>query len=109
MSYESLLIKSGTILRATTVTTSASGEETKTYTPVTTGVPCDVQVTSGGEVQYPFGTMVESNAKAFFLPGVDIREDDRLLVDGLTYEVLFVENVRGHHLEAYLHRGLRRA
>ncbi len=108
MSFESLLTKSVSVKRATSTTTSATGEETKVYTQVATGVACDIQILDGAVVRYSFGEVVESRAKGYFLAGADIREGDRIVDGAIEWDVIFVHGVRGHHLEVDLHRGLKK-
>jgi hypothetical protein len=105
MSYASLLLKLGTIQRGTPQV-SASGEVTKSYATVATGVSCDIQAVRGEYVRQPMGGEVEAVFDGFFLMGADIREDDHFIESSVTYRVAFVNVVHGHHKEAMLVRGI---
>lgn len=107
MSYESLLTQTGTIRHATGSTISPSGEVTRTYEPTGTAVRCDIQAARVGLMRRDVGEQVVGAYIGFFAIGTDVRETDKIVDDaGVEYLVLFVDAVRGHHLEAALQRGL---
>lgn len=106
MSYLGLLSQTCTIRRNTSDTVSASGEQTRGYTDLATGVPCEIQPVKGKTERYDFGDVIEASFRGFFLPGQDIRPGDKVVVGSTEYDVLFVDPVRGHHIEADLAVGL---
>jgi hypothetical protein len=72
---------------------------------VTTGVRCEVQASGGRLLQRPFGREVRSTHLAFLQPTVDIQEGDLFKptsgsYSGQIFEILFVNHLREHHIEA---------
>ena len=104
MSYAGLLNKTGTVTRATAATTGP--EPTVTWATVWTGA-CRVVQRSGRELEGLHETAVTTH-RVFFPLGADVTSDDRLTVDGVTYDLTLVTaDAAGaaHHCEA-LARGV---
>jgi hypothetical protein len=84
------------------------------FQTIATDVPCSIRRGQGTLEQLDAGTRRSGTFRAFFLPGVDVQEQDRVAADGRLYEVTFVHAVgvvagTAHHLEADLviERGAR--
>lgn len=103
MSFSNLLNQAGSITRQGGGS-SDSGVAIRTYALVASGVPCALQRPSGGIRQEDAGKVSTAVWRAFLEADADLREHDRFVCEGTTYEVSTVENLRGHHLEADLRR-----
>jgi len=104
MSFSSLLIHNCTTQRYTEGAADAYGNPTLTWNNHLTDEPCRLISISGREVKIG-AELVVADYK-LFTKDVDITEQDRVSVGGLTYEVLLVEkhsdSLGGHHKEALL-------
>ncbi len=104
MTYATLLINTATIQRYTAGAQDAYGNPAKTWANHLVAEPCRLASAGGREVQA--GTEVVIADYQLFLGDVDVTEQDRVIVDGVTYEILLVENrqdgVGSHHKETLL-------
>jgi len=103
MSYASLLINTVTVQRFTEGAQDAYGIPAKTWADHLTP-DCRVMAIHGREVLVG-AEVVVANYK-LFLEDVDITEQDRVVSDGETYEVLLVEDKQdslvAHHKECLM-------
>ena len=107
MSLESLLSQTVTVTRTTGTTVSASGEITRNYAATGTPVGADIQPARVALRRVDLGEEVYGEYTGFFPAGTAIGEMDKVTdAAGVEYLVLFPYNVRGHHLEVSLHRGI---
>lgn len=102
MSFYSLLTDVATIQRRVPLPgTDDYGNEKNDYTwgTIATDVPCKMTRSTHDLVQSPsYQTLVE-RWEVVFLPSVDIKETDRIVIDGLTLTAGHPEKVRKHHLD----------
>jgi hypothetical protein len=107
MSFDSLLPYTVTVTRTTGTSISASGEVTRTYAATGTSVRADIQPARVALRRIDLGEQVYGEYTGFFPVGTAIGELDKVTdAAGIEYLVLFVSNIRGHHLEVSLHRGI---
>lgn len=100
-----LLDQRGTVNRALAAAPTSSGATRQTFSlTVVTGVACSVQRASGRQVQTDAGLLVDATFKALVPFDTDVVTGDRLVVDGVTYDVLLVHRVTNllPHLELSL-------
>jgi hypothetical protein len=81
---------------------SPAGVSTATFALLTSGVRTSIQRARGRRVQLDPGAVVDAEFTAFFEAGTDVKEGDRVVEGARTYDVLLLDRVRGHHLEAVL-------
>lgn len=79
-----------------TETVDADGQVVTAWTDRHVAVPCNVTSLKGKEIRGPNQTYVVANS-SIALQGAypDIRESDRAIVDGVTYDILLVEQILG--------------
>lgn len=107
MSFESLLPLTVSVTRTTGTTVSASGEVTRNYGTPVPNVRADIQPARVILRRRDLGEEVAGEYTGFFSAGTAIGELDKVTdANGVEYLVLFVNNIRGHHLEVSLHRGI---
>lgn len=74
-------------------TVDADGQVVKTWTDRYTDVPCNVMPLDGREIKRPNQTYVVANTSIALQEHYpDIKESDRAIVGGTTYDILFVEH-----------------
>ena len=105
MSYATLLINAIVVRRYTDGGTDAYGNPTKVWAD---------HLSIDGRISYPKGRQVQRGTEVvpvdavLFLEEVDVTEDDRAVVDGTTYEIVFVATLQdsagSHHMELSLVR-----
>ena len=104
MSFETLLINTCTTKRFTEGAPDAYGNPVKTWADHLTNQDCRLASSSGREVKV--GAEVVIADYKLFIGDVDITEQDRVIVDGITYEVLLVQtyadSVDDHHKQCWL-------
>ena len=104
--FSGLLINSVKITRYVAGAIDAYGNPAKTWSDHLVGEPCRISYPKGRQVQR--GTEVIPVEILLFTDDVDITEYDRAIVNGVTYEILFVARLQGsmggHHLEVSLQR-----
>ncbi len=104
MSYTSLLIDTCTVRRFTTGAVDDYGHPTKTWADHLTNQACRLMTTTGIEVKV--GAEVVVANYELFLEDIDITEQDRVIVNSITYEVLLVsdrqDGIADHHKECLL-------
>jgi len=104
MSYTTLLIDTCTVRRFTTGAQDDYGAPAKTWADYLAGIACRLQSVNDIEIRVG-AEVVISNYKLFLLD-VDITEQDRVVVSGITYDVLQVTNPKdgtgAHHKECLL-------
>lgn len=103
--FEHLLDKIGDIYRPTyDAPIGPEANPTWSDTPDYSDVPCRIEAKDVKETDKETGAVISTH-DAFFLFGVDLLEQDRLVVDGVTYDVQGVDadaGGAGHHVEATL-------
>lgn len=101
MSFASLLIDVGTVQRNTPGVQDAYGQPTPSWAAHLTDEPCRLMAHSGKEIQ--IGAEVVVANYTLFIGDVDITEQDRVIIDSVTYEILLVEDkqdgIDSHHKE----------
>ena len=106
MTFATLLINSGQIERSTSSGDTSFGNPTKVWTNHLSAQDCRLSSASGREVQN--GTEVTQVDELLFMNDVDVTEADRITVDTVLYEIVFVadrQNGTGdHHKELGLVR-----
>jgi len=106
MSYLTLLINTCTVKRHAVTGTDAYGQPVYNWTDHLTDEPCRWSTPKNTEIKV--GAEVVIVDKQLFLGDVDITEQDRVVLDGNTYEVVSsVKRQDGtgeHHVEAFLRR-----
>ena len=106
MSFTSLLINSATIRRYTAGAVDGYGNVTKTWADHLVAQPCRLSYPRGRQIQR--GTEVVPVEALLFMNDVDVTENDRAVVDGTTWEILFVADLQDgtgdHHKELALTR-----
>lgn len=104
MSFESLLIDTCTVKRFSEAGEDDYGQPTGAWNDHLTDEPCRLGASSGREVK--FGAEVVIADYRLFIGDVDITEQDRVVVDGITYEVLLVlsrkDGIGDHHKECFM-------
>lgn len=102
MSWTKFLTQTCAIERQST-TVLATGEEITTFATVSSGHLCMLQSKSGKRVHTEGGAHTASTQTLYLFPGVDIREGDRVRVDGgAALDVVLVDVIRHvvpHHIE----------
>jgi len=104
MSFDTLLINTCTVKRWGTTGTDAYGNPTGTWDDHLTAQDCRLMASGGREVVV--GAEVVIADYKLFIADVDITEQDRVVIDAITYEVLLVadrqDSTESHHKECYL-------
>ena len=104
MSFEDMLINTCTIYRFTEGIADAYGNPIKTWGVHLADQPCRLTTPSGREVKV--GAEVVIADFKLFLNDVNVTEQDRILLNSVTYEVLLVakrqNGIGNHHKECYL-------
>ena len=104
MSYTSLLIHTCTTQRFTEGVADGYGSPTITWANNLEDIACRLTTAKGRELKIG-AELVIADYKLFVLD-VDITEQDRIIIDSLTYEVLLVEefsdSITGHHKQCWL-------
>jgi hypothetical protein len=105
MSFQSLLYQRASILRNTASGKDTHGAPNETWTAVYTSVPCRLANSRGKEVLVKDQNVIEDNV-LFMGASADVTERDKILLDGVTYEILFVDAPRNataiHHKQLSL-------
>jgi len=107
MSFAGLLKDTMTIRRWATTSTDDYGQPVKTWSNQYTNVPCRYEQTKTAiEIQTEKELVITRDR--IFTEQEGIRETDRVVVNGLTFEVLLVRDVSDgterHHSELFLRR-----
>lgn len=104
MSFDSLLIDICTVQRYTEGAVDDAGHPTLTWADHLTNEPCRLTTANGKELKVGAELVVADYR--LFLGDVDIIEQDRVVIDSLTYEVLLVEiyadHTADHHKQCWL-------
>lgn len=105
MTYSSLLINSFITQRYVAGAQDAYGNPAKAWANYLTG-DCRISYPKGRQVQR--GTEVVPVDAVLFMQDIDVTEHDRVVVDGITFEILFVATLQDstgeHHMELDLKR-----
>jgi len=109
MSYSTLLINTCTVKRHTVTGTDAYGQPVYNWADHLVDEPCRWSIPKNKENrEIKIGAEVVIVDLQLFLGDVDITEQDRVVLDGETYEVISsVKRQDGtgeHHVEAFLKR-----
>ena len=104
MSYTSLLVNSCTVRRYTEGAQDAYGTPTITWADHLTNEPCRLATPRGREIKV--GAELVLADYTIFLGDSDITEQDQIVIDSITYEVLLVAdrqgNAESHHKECFV-------
>ena len=104
MSYTTLLINSCTVRRYTTGAADSWGALEETWGNHLTDQDCRIAIPKGREIMV--GAEVVVADYVLFTQDIDVTEQDRIVLDGVTYEILLVkplqDSTTDHHLELYL-------
>lgn len=104
MSYESLLVNTCDVLRFAAGAQDAYGQPAKAWAILHNDEPCRWSTPKNREVKV--GAEVVIADLQLFLGDVDITAQDRVILNGLTYEVLSAadrqDGVGNHHKECFL-------
>lgn len=104
MSYTSLLIHTCTTQRFTEGAADGYGNPILTWADNLTDIACRLTTAKGRELKVG-AELVVADYKLFVLD-VDITEQDRIVIDSLTYEVLLIEEYSDdsaeHHKQCWL-------
>ena len=104
MSFASLLINTCIVQRNTPGVADSYGQPTASWADHLTDEACRLMATTGREVAV--GAEVVIADYKLFLGDVDITEQDRVIINSVTYEVLLVGNRQNgtgsHHKECFM-------
>jgi len=104
VSFTDLLVNSCTVQRFTEGDADAYGTKVKEWGDHLPGQACRLMAGKGREVTV--GAEVVIADYTLFIGDVDITEQDRVVVDDVTYEVLLVADkqnaIYSHHKECYM-------
>jgi len=104
VAFDDLLINTCTVRRFTEGVADAYGTLDKTWADHLVDQDCRLVASSGREIQV--GAQVVVADHALFINDADITERDRVVIDGVTYEVIMVmsrqDGVGAHHLHCFL-------
>ena len=108
MSFEAWLTDRATIKRRSGSAVDAHGQSSGNYAAVASDVPCKIihrdgrkVGAGGGEMRSVLANVSIRVSTVTFLPGVDVREQDQVVIDGVTYRVgeKGLIPVGNHHLD----------
>jgi hypothetical protein len=106
MAFTDLLINTCTVQRWASLVSDDYGQPVKTWNDYLVDQKCRLSYPKGRQVQRD--TEVIPVEAVLFLENIDVTEYDRVIVDGITYEILFVATLQGgsgnHHKELSLRR-----
>jgi len=106
LSFNDLLINTCTVERYPLGVFDALGNPTKVWADHLVDKPCRLSHPIGREIQRESEVVVVD--EVLFIDEMDILERDRVIVDSITYHIIFVasmqDGVGGHHLEIDLER-----
>ncbi len=104
MSYTSLLIDTCTIQRFTEGVADAYGNPTLVWADHLVDESCRLTTAKGRELK--IGAEIVVADYKLFVESIDITEQDRVVLDGNTYEILLVEDYAddssNHHKQIWL-------
>ena len=104
MSFNSLLINSCTVQRFTAGVIDAYGNPAETWAALHTDIACRHSTPKNREVQV--GAEVVLADLLLFVNDIDVTEQDRVVLNSLTYETLSVvprqNGTGGHHKELFI-------
>lgn len=104
MSYASLLINTCDVMRNTPGVADDYGQPTASWAVHLDDEPCRLQAGTGKEIT--IGAEVVIADYKLFLGDVDITEQDRVVIDGVTYGILLVtdkqDSASSHHKECFM-------
>ena len=106
MTYDGLLINTCTIQRRTSGGTDAYGQPVYVWNAIHTNIDCRHISGKGKEIKVGQETHVIYDQ--LFVKDIDVTVWDRVIIDGLTYNIVDVvfrqDSVNDHHKECYLER-----
>lgn len=70
-----------------------------TWGTIASDIPCKMTRSRHDLVQSPSYQTLKERWDVVFLPSADIRETDRILIDGIVLEAGYPEKVKNHHLD----------
>ena len=104
MSYTSLLIQTCTVQRFTEGAFDVYGNPTLTWADYLTDQACRLVAAPGTELKV--GAEIVVADYKLFIQSIDIIEQDRVVIGGLTYEVLLVQDYAdstiSHHKQVWM-------
>jgi hypothetical protein len=105
VSYTDLLISTCDIKRFTDGPPDPYGQPVKSWSTILSGTPCRLVATGGKEITQGIKIVI-ADYRLFLGNGIDITEQDRVTVDGKSYEVLLIDGMQDangdHHTECDL-------
>ena len=109
MTFATLLISSCTIRRYTDGAADAYGNTAKVWADHLTAEPCRLSYPKGRfQRQIQRGTEIVPVDTVLYIDDVDVTEHDQIIIDGNTWEILFVATLQDgtadHHLELSMKR-----
>lgn len=102
MSLRKLLTDRATIQRRVPVPDEDDyGNPVNDYTwgVISTDIPCKMTRNRHDLIQSPSYQTLKERWDVVFLPSADVKETDRIIIDGIVLEAGYPEKVRGHHLD----------
>ncbi|WP_214788636.1 DUF3599 family protein [Exiguobacterium sp. s21] len=70
-----------------------------TWGVIASDVPCKMTRSNHDLIQSPSYQTLKERWDVVFLPSVDVKETDRIRIDGIVLEAGYPERVRNHHLD----------
>ncbi len=106
MSFKSLLNKTCAIRRLVVTGQDAYNKDVGSFDDLATGVACALQAKRTGNREVFVANQAVVTTHVLFLEPRDVTEQDQIVVEGATYDVLTVRSATGraHHLELDLRR-----
>ena len=104
MTYTSLLIETCTVQRYTEGAEDAYGKPARTWADNLTDQACRLVAMPGTELK--IGVEIVVADYKLFVQDIDITEQDRVVIDSLTYEVLLIQTyadgISDHHKQVWM-------
>lgn len=97
MSYIAMLNQRCTIERPSPSATDAWGRPTGAYVTVAANVPCRLAMERGREVARAQSELTTKSDRLYLPLETDVAERDRVVLEGVTYDVVFVGRSYGRH------------
>ena len=92
MSFTSLLKDTCTVRRFSEGVADAYGTPAKTWAAYLTDQACRLEASTSGGHEFKVGAEVVVADNRLYIGLVDITEQDRVVINSITYEILLVEN-----------------
>lgn len=69
------------------------------WTSMASNIPCKMTRNRHDLIQSPSYQTLKERWDVVFLPSADVKETDRILIDGIVLEAGYPEKVRNHHID----------